>query len=149
MAKKAGRKESNEEEFQGQVISWISGVINKRSFGLDSATQEKPRRTSGHRSDVIVWTDRLAVLPFIGVELKIPDTPVNDLTFFSDALAKGRYWKSRYFALWNMREFEVYETTDPKVSTPADAIRKSSRPLWTLFFQSVATIVLLSMVSSI
>ncbi|HLP66083.1 MAG TPA: N-6 DNA methylase [Rhizobium sp.] len=129
MVKKAGRKESNEQEFQGQVITWLNAEIGKRALDLDTATQEKPRKTSGHRSDMIVWKDRLALLPFLAIELKTPTTPINDPVFFADALAKGRYWKSKYFALWNMRDFEVYETTDPKTPTPADMIRKSSHPL--------------------
>lgn len=129
MAKKAGRKESNEQEFQGQVITWLNLEIGKRALGLDTATQEKPRKTSGHRSDMIAWIDRLALLPFLAIELKTPTTPINDPVFFADALAKGRYWKSKYFALWNMRDFEVYETTQTKIPTPADAIRKSSHPL--------------------
>jgi methylase of polypeptide subunit release factors len=129
MTKKAGRKETNEQEFQGQIITWLNAEISSRTLGLDTATQEKPRRTSGHRSDMIVWTDRLAVLAFLAIELKTPTTPINDPAFFSDALAKGRYWKSKYFALWNMREFEVYETTNPKTPTPSDTICKSSHPL--------------------
>lgn len=128
MAKKAGRKETNEQEFQGQVITWLNTEIAKRKLGLDTATQEKPRRTSGHRSDMIVWIDRLAVLPFLAIELKTPTTPINDPVFFADALAKGRYWKSKYFALWNMRDFEVYETTAVN-PTPADAIHRSTHPL--------------------
>lgn len=127
MARKAGRKETNELEFQGQVISWLNAEISRRALALDSATQEKPRRTSGHRSDMIVWIDRLALLPFISIELKTPTTPINDPAFFADALSKGRYWKSKYFALWNMREFEIYETIDTRVPTPADLIRKSAQ----------------------
>jgi hypothetical protein len=129
MAKSVGRKESNEQEFQGQVITWLNAEIGKRTLGLDTATQEKPRKTSGHRSDLIVWIDRLALLPFLAIELKTPSTPINDPVFFADALAKGRYWKSKYFALWNIREFEIYETTTPKTPTPADVIYKSSHPL--------------------
>jgi hypothetical protein len=49
--------------------------------------------------------------------------------FFADALAKGRFWKSKYIALWIMRDFEVYETAEPKNPTPADVIRKSSHSL--------------------
>ena len=104
--------------------------ISKRSLGLDTATQEKPRKTSGHRSDMIVWIDRLAVLPFLAIELKTPTTPINDPVFFGDALAKGRYWKSKYFALWNMKDFELYETPPAsRTPTPADVVKKSSRPL--------------------
>jgi type I restriction enzyme M protein len=130
MAKKAGRKDSSEQEFQGQVISWFNTEIAKRSLGLDTATQEKPRKTSGKRSDMIVWIDRLAELPFLAIELKTPTTPINDPVFFADAIEKGRFWKAKYFALWNMRDFEVYETTyPPHTPNPSEVILKSSHPL--------------------
>lgn len=128
--KKFGRKNTNEQEFQGQVVTWLNSEISKRSLGLDTTTQEKPQKTSGRRSDVIAWIDRLAELAFLAIELKTPTTPINDPVFFSDALAKGRFWKSRYFALWNMRDFEIYETPiGSHVPTPAEAIKKSSHPL--------------------
>jgi methylase of polypeptide subunit release factors len=128
---KSSRKQSNELEFQGEVISWLNAEIAKRpGLSLDGATQEKPRKTSGKRSDMIVWRDRVAELPFLAIELKTPTTPINDPTFFADALEKGRHWKARYFALWNMRELEVYETPPaPHVPIPSDAIRKSAHPL--------------------
>src|SRR5438105_8923062 len=108
---KSARKQSNELEFQGEAISWLNTEIKRRvGLGLDGATQEKPRKTSGKRSDMIVWRDRAAEFAFLAIELKTPTTPINDPTFFADALEKGRHWKARYFALWNMRELEVYET---------------------------------------
>src|SRR5690348_11054605 len=108
MAKKSGRKTSNEMEFQGQVVSWLNAYIAKHpALGLETTTQEKPHST-GKRNDLVVWRDRAALVAFLTVELKTPTTPINDPTFFGDALAKGRHWHSRYFALWNMRELEVY-----------------------------------------
>src|SRR5688500_2710882 len=103
------RKTTNEQEFQGHIISYLNGEIARRKgLDLDMATQEKPRKTSGKRSDMVVWKDRSAELAFLAIELKTPTTPINDPTFFEDALEKGRHWKSQYFALWNMRQLEVY-----------------------------------------
>src|ERR1700730_13647661 len=125
------RKTTNEQEFQGHIISHLNGEIGRRTgLDLDMATQEKPRKTSGKRSDMVVWKDRGAELAFLAIELKTPTTPINDPTFFADALEKGRHWKSQYFALWNMRQLEVYETVPaPRVAVPTDAIRRSSHPL--------------------
>jgi hypothetical protein len=39
LAKKTNRKESNKQEFQGQVITWLNTEISKRALGLDTATQ--------------------------------------------------------------------------------------------------------------
>jgi type I restriction-modification system DNA methylase subunit len=130
MAKK-GHKDSNELEFQGQVVHWLNAYIGSHaSLGLDTTTQEKPHKSSGKRNDLVVWRDRAALVAFLTIELKTPTTPINDPTFFADALAKGRHWHSRYFALWNMRECEVYETTPaPHQPLPIDAVLRSSHPL--------------------
>jgi SAM-dependent methyltransferase len=128
---KSKRKQSNELEFQGQVIVWLNEEIQKRpGLQLDKATQEKPRQGSGKRNDLVVWTDRSSETAFLSIELKTPTTPINDPEFFADALEKGRHWKARYFALWNMRELEVY-ATPPAGHTPlpTEAIRRSSLPL--------------------
>ena len=128
---KSNRKKSNELEFQGQVIVWLNGEIKKRpGRDIDKATQEKPRQTSGKRSDLIVWIDRAAELAFLTIELKTPSTPINEPTFFKDAIEKAQYWKAQYLALWNMREFEVYKTpAHGKPLLPSDVICRSVLPL--------------------
>lgn len=80
---KSKRKQTNELEFQGQVVVWLNDEITKRpGLKVDKATQEKPRRSSGKRSDLIVWTDRAAEVAFLAIELKTPSTPINDPVFF-------------------------------------------------------------------
>ena len=125
------RKQTNELEFQGQVIVWLNEEIKKRpGLNLDRATQEKPRQLSGKRSDLIVWSDRVSEIAFLAIELKTPTTPINDAVFFADAIEKSRHWKAAYFALWNMRELEVYRTPSADHNVlPNDAIYRSSLPL--------------------
>ena len=128
----AGRKQSNELEFQGQAGVWLNEEIKKRpGLNLDKATQEKPRKSSGKRSDLIVWKDRANELAFLAIELKTPTTPINDPVFFADAFEKAQHWGAKYFALWNMRELEVYQT--PPAGSPAPlptaAICRSFPPL--------------------
>ncbi len=125
------RKQTNELEFQGQVIVWLNEEINKRpGLNLDKATQEKPRQLSGKRSDLIVWSDRASEIAFLAIELKTPTTPINDPAFFADAVEKARHWKAAYFALWNMRELEVYRTPSADQHIlPTDAVYRSSLPL--------------------
>lgn len=122
------RKKSNELEFQGQVLGWINTEISKRSgIGLDRATQEKPRTTSGKRSDLVIWSDRANEIAFMAIELKTPTTPINDPVLFADAIEKARYWKARYFGIWNMRELELYETPAAgETRTPADVLHRNS-----------------------
>ena len=128
---KSTRKKTNELEFQGQVNVWFNDEIARRSgLDLDKATQEKPRKQSGKRSDLIVWTDRAAEIAFLAIELKTPSTPINDPVLFADAIEKAQYWKAKYLAIWNMREMEVYKTPEPPKSLlPSEAICRSTLPL--------------------
>ena len=124
-------KLSNELEFQGQVIVWLNEEIAKRpGIAVERATQEKPRITSGKRSDLIIWFNRAAELAFLALELKTPTTYINDPIFFNDALEKARHWNAPYFALWNMQDLEVYATPpERQAASPNDMISCTSLPL--------------------
>ena len=125
------RRQTNELEFQGEVIVWLNDVIARRySPRIDKATQEKPRLTSGKRSDLIVWTNRNTENAFLAIELKTPSTPINDPDFVADAVEKAHHWNAKYFAVWNMREYELYQALDSRqVPLPNQAIVRSKRPL--------------------
>ena len=72
----------------------------------------------------------MSEIAFLAIELKTPTTPINDAVFFADAIEKSRHWKAAYFALWNMRELEVYRTPSADHNVlPNDAIYRSSLPL--------------------
>lgn len=74
---KSAKKQSNELEFQGQVVTWLNEYIAKHpGLGLDRATQEKPHKTSSKRNDLVVWKDRAALIAFLTIELKTPTTPI-------------------------------------------------------------------------
>lgn len=129
---KSARKPTNELEFQGHACVWLNEEISKRpGLKLDKATQEKPRLTSGKRNDLVIWTDRATELAFLTIELKTPTTPINDPIFLADACEKAQHWNAKYFALWNMRELEVYETPAPgaAIPLPSAAIGRSFPPL--------------------
>jgi type I restriction enzyme M protein len=122
------RKPSNEQEVQGQLLVWINAEIGKRpGLGLDRATQEKPRLGSGKRSDLVVWADRASEVAFLATELKTPTTPINDPVLFADAIEKAQHWGAHYFAVWNMRDVELYLTPAAgEARTPADALYRSA-----------------------
>lgn len=122
------RRTTNEQEFQGEAVHWLNDEIAKRpGIKLDKATQEKPRKSSGKRNDLVVWIDRASEVAFLSVELKTPATPISDPVFFDDALEKALHWKSQYFALWNMRELEVYVTPPAgHRPLPSEALQRSS-----------------------
>ena len=126
--KNTTRRRSNELEFQGVALGWINEDIRSRSgTSLDKATQEKPRLSSGKRNDIVVWRDRPAEIAFLAMELKTPATPINDPVLLADAIEKAQNWRAAYFAIWNMRQFEVYVTPAAgSLVLPTDAIARSS-----------------------
>lgn len=125
--KNSTRRQTNELEFQGAALGWINDELRARmGAGLDRATQEKPRQTSGKRNDIVVWRDRSAEIAFLAMELKTPSTPINDPVLLADAVEKAQKWRAAYFAIWNMRQFEVYVTPAAgSLVLPSDAIAKS------------------------
>ena len=119
------RRKTNEMEFQGGALQWINEEIQRRpGLGLDRATQEKPRAGSGKRNDLVVWLNRNAEAAFLEIELKTPETSISDPAFLADAIEKARQWNAPFFAIWNMREAELYRTPAPgENTTPGDVIR--------------------------
>ena len=56
---------TNEWEFQGEVLHWLTEEISRRSgMGLDKATQE-PSKLNLKRNDLVVWENRAAELAFL------------------------------------------------------------------------------------
>jgi methylase of polypeptide subunit release factors len=123
---KSRRRSTNELEFQGQVVSWLNENIAKHSgMGLDQATQEKPRISSGKRNDLVVSHSRAAERAFLSYELKTPETAISDPLFLADAAEKARQWRSSYFVIWNMQEAELYRSpVGLTMITPADRLRR-------------------------
>jgi methylase of polypeptide subunit release factors len=100
---------SNEWEFQGEALGWISAFIASHPIGLDCATQEFAN-SDGKRSDVTVWRNRAANLAVLSVELKTPKTKLSDVEFQKDAVRKAQTVGSPYVGLWNMQNLALYRT---------------------------------------
>src|SRR5688500_2362722 len=104
------RKLSSEQEFQGQVLSWMNREIDRNpSLALDRATQE-PSKISRKRNDLVIWANREAEQVFLTGELKTPTTPLSDNALLDDACEKARRWRAPYFFIWNMQAAEIYRT---------------------------------------
>jgi type I restriction-modification system DNA methylase subunit len=116
------KKKTSEQEFQGDVVSWLNEEIKRRSsIGLDKATQE-PSKITPKRSDVVVWWNRAAVSAFFSIELKTPETPITDLELLNDATAKAQSWNAPYFVIWNMQMAQLYQTPVSGFANPTNLI---------------------------
>ncbi len=116
------KKKTNEQEFQGDVVTWINEEITRRpSIGLDKATQE-PSKITMKRSDLVVWWNRAANHAFFTVELKTPSTPISDLSLLTDATKKAQSWDAPFFVIWNMQAAQLYQTPISGFATPDDRV---------------------------
>lgn len=57
------------------------------------------------------------------IELKTPQTLITDPVFLSDAQEKAQNWNAPFFAIWIMKEAELYRTPERgKDVTPSDRL---------------------------
>jgi hypothetical protein len=114
---------TNEQEFQGQVLTWINEELRRNpGLGLDRATQE-PSKITRQRNDLVIWTNRAAEEAFLTAELKTPSTLLSDPKLLADACTKAQRWDAPFFFIWNMQGAELYRTPAPPAeATPNDRL---------------------------
>jgi hypothetical protein len=108
-----GKIQSNEREFNSQVIVWINEFISGGSYPFDNVTGETSIKVAGETTkfpDVQVWLNRAAKQGFCGWELKPPSIPVDDPTLLENAAAKARAMNADHFVTWNMRNAILWRT---------------------------------------
>lgn len=124
------KHKTNEWEFQGDVLTWINEMIQKRpGLGLEKASQE-PSKLTPKRNDLVIWRNRAAGNAFFTIELKTPEVPITDPILLADASEKAARWEAPCFAIWNMQSAELYRTPKQGTATPADRVH--SFPINTL-----------------
>jgi methylase of polypeptide subunit release factors len=107
---------ANEQEFQGDVLSWMAVDIAARpNLEIEAVGQEK-QYADRKRSDLVIWRVR-DVDALAAAELKTVKTQLSDGDFQDDVIKKARRIGAPYCVLWNQRETAIYATP----SAPPDA----------------------------
>jgi type I restriction-modification system DNA methylase subunit len=107
---------SNEREFTGQVVSWFNEYLRDGNYPFKIVSSEPSIKTDEKKTrfpDVQVWINRQAGMGFCGIELKTPETPVDDLDLLENAAEKARAMHADYFVTWNMRDAIIWRTPLP------------------------------------
>ena len=105
----------------------MPATYNERSWAIDLIGHLKGIAHSGHQAvrhvsgeqtiavdggsmfpDVLLFGDRDAARILQGWELKLPDTPIDDVEFFENAEEKARSLGLDSFVLWNVRYARLY-----------------------------------------
>src|SRR4030043_1650979 len=105
--------QSNEREFNSQVITWLNEFISGGSYPFDHRTGETSIKATGETTkfpDVQVWLNRAAKQGLCGWELKAPSIPPDDPTLLENAAAKARAMNADHFVTWNMRNAILWRT---------------------------------------
>jgi len=88
-----------------RVVEFINKIINEEKLPFDRADAEIT--TEGGRADIILWTKR-KIMPIFLLEIENPEHELEE--FFEDVKKKAQFSKVPYFALWNIRQFRLWET---------------------------------------
>ena len=111
---------SNERSEGSELISEMNKLFDKNNWGMRKAVGElslktqnaKDKRNSTLFPDVIIFKDEYKLLPLMGWELKMPDIPINDEEFISNARDKADRLGTGVFVLWNYQYVSIYIKTD-------------------------------------
>lgn len=100
----------NERSWAIDVISEINLILANRSWNFKAAGGESTisNEKSSLFPDVIIFKDKSREVILQGWELKMPDTPINDADFLTNAIKKAKILQRDSFLLWNAKSAVLY-----------------------------------------
>lgn len=107
---------SNERSEGGELISEANLIFNQNNWGMKKAVGELSLKTKNAKDlrnvtlfpDVIIFADENKLVPIMGWELKMPDVPIDDAEFISNARDKADRLGTSVFVLWNFQYASIY-----------------------------------------
>lgn len=107
---------SNERSVGSELITKINIIFSNNNWGMKKAVGElslksknaKDNRNSTLFPDIIIFKDEDKLQPLMGWELKMPDVPINDAEFISNARDKADRLGTGAFVLWNFQYVSIY-----------------------------------------
>lgn len=106
----------NERSEGGVLISEMNKLFDKRDWNFKSAVGEltvSTKNATDNRNDTlfpdaIIFEDKENLVPAIGWEFKMPDTPINDDELFFNAKDKANRLGTNVIVLWNFQYCHVF-----------------------------------------
>ena len=100
----------NERSWAIDVISEINLYLANKSWHFKSAGGESTisNEKSSLFPDVLIFKDHTKDIILQGWELKMPDTPINDVELISNAIKKAKILQRDSFILWNVKSAVLY-----------------------------------------
>lgn len=100
----------NERSWAIDIITEINSYLANKSWHFKSAGGESTISdgTSNLFPDVLIFKDQSKNIILQGWELKMPDTPINDFDFISNAIKKANILKRDSFIIWNVKSAVLY-----------------------------------------
>src|SRR5690606_707383 len=100
----------NERSWAIDVISEINLFLANKRWHFKSAGGESTIRNekSSLFPDVLIFKDLTKEIVLQGWELKMPDTPINDVELISNAITKAKILQRDSFILWNVKSAVLY-----------------------------------------
>ena len=100
----------NERSWAIDLIGHLQGIAHSGHQTVRHVSGEQTIAVDGGSMfpDVLLFGDRDAARILQGWELKLPDTPIDDVEFFENAEEKARSLGLDSFVLWNVRYARLY-----------------------------------------
>lgn len=100
----------NERSWAINIISEINYFLRSKSLMIKRAGGETTVSSSSVRMfpDLLLYSDESMSQLLQGWELKMPDTPISDVTFIKDATRKAKALGLSSFVLWNFSNCNLY-----------------------------------------
>ncbi|CAK7036928.1 N-6 DNA methylase [Tissierella sp.] len=100
----------NERSWAINIISEINIFLRNNSLMIKRAGGETTVSSSSIRMfpDLLLYSDESMSQLLQGWELKMPDTPISDITFIKDATRKAKALGLDSFVVWNFNDCHLY-----------------------------------------
>lgn len=107
---------SNERSVGSELITKINIIFSENNWDMKKAVGELSLKSEGAKDnrnstlfpDIIIFKDEDKLQPLMGWELKMPDVPIDDAEFISNARDKANRLGTGAFVLWNFQYVSIY-----------------------------------------
>ena len=122
-----------EPEFNAKVVELMNQIIREKGLGFDEArmgTSLKMADETTKFPDGVLWIDISTRAPILLFEIKRPNWDASNIALIDDACMKAFRLGADYFATWNMRDFILWRTYQPRAALYERVVHWYKNIIW-------------------
>ncbi|MCK4428458.1 MAG: hypothetical protein KAW16_08255, partial [candidate division Zixibacteria bacterium] len=122
-----------EPEFNAKVVGLMNQVIREKGLGFEEARMGTSLRMTDKTTkfpDGVIWIDISTRAPILLFEIKRPNWDASNISLVNDACLKAFKLGADYFATWNMRDFILWRTYQPRAALYERVVQWYKNIIW-------------------